>query len=393
MIPNKFKVAVFALAAIAFTGCKDENPDKHHFGNKLYISSSQVYSDLLIKEEISEESRIISTRIAMPAAEDIKITFAARPEIASDYNMQYYDTAGALPEEFYDIPEKVVTINKGDVQGNDIVINFIDMNLLDREERYVLPVTIVEATNIDVLESARTVYFVFKGAALINVVANIADVYFRVNWSSAVSSIMSSIPVITVEALIRSRDWEDQRDNALSTVFGVEGAFLIRIGDSDRPRNQLQLVNPGGNWPGPNVVEGLPVDEWVHIALVYDTSTGERIYYMNGKQVAYDLGASTNARLSGSCYISYSYDDSRYLPGEIAELRIWNIQRTAQQIKDNPYQVPADSDGLVAYWKFNEGDGNTVYDATGNGTNLTATANSYGAGAIKWVDVELPPAE
>ncbi|MCC8034908.1 MAG: DUF1735 and LamG domain-containing protein [Rikenellaceae bacterium] len=393
MVPNKFRIAVFTLAVLAFTGCKDEDPDKHHFGNKLYVSSSQVYSDLLIKEDITEESRTISTRLAMPAEHDITITFAAKSEMASEYNMRYYDTAGALPEEFYDIPEKRVTIRKGDVQGNDIVVNFTDMNRLDREQRYVLPVSIVEATGIEVLESTRTVYFVFKGAALINVVANIADVYFQISWSSTVSSIMSSIPVITIEALVRSRDWEDQRDNALSTIFGVEGAFLIRIGDSDRPRNQLQLVNPGGNWPAPNVVEGLPVDEWVHIALVYDTSTGERIYYMNGKQVAYDTGASSAARLSGNCYISYSYDDSRYLPGEIAELRIWNIQRTAQEIKDNPYQVDPTTPGLVAYWKFNEGDGNVVYDATGNGTNLTARANSYGDGAIKWVDVELPPAQ
>lgn len=45
---------------------------------------------------------------------------------------------------------------------------------------------------------------------------------------------------ITVEALVRSDDWVAKRDNALSSVFGIEGNFLIRIGDGDRPRDQLQ---------------------------------------------------------------------------------------------------------------------------------------------------------
>ena len=87
---------------------------------------------------------------------------------------------------------------------------------------------------------------------------------------------------VTVEALIRSKDWVAGRDNALSTIFGIEGEFLVRVGDGDRPRDQVQVVAPGGNFPGPNVVPGLPVNEWVHIAIVYDATTRERLYYKDG---------------------------------------------------------------------------------------------------------------
>lgn len=379
---DKISLTLFLLAAVAFTGCKNEDPAEHHFDNKLYISSAQLTDDLLIRDDIVSDSRTISARLALPAKEDVTVTFEARPDLAARYNMVYGDNAVGLPAEYFSIPEKVISIGKGNVTGNDIVVNFTNTNELNGDLRYVLPVTVADIQGISLLESTRTVYFVFKGAALINVVADISEMYFPVNWSSSVN--VSGLKTITVEALVRSSDWEAGRGNALSSVFGIEGKFLIRIGDADRPRNQLQLVNPNGNWPSPNAAPGLPVNEWIHIAVVWDATTGERIYYQNGEVVASDNAASGSVSLNSGCYVGRSYDDSRWLPGEISELRIWNIQRTQEQIASSMYTVDPTTPGLLAYWKFNEGSGNVINDATGNGTNLT------GEGTPTWVNVELP---
>lgn len=379
---DKISLTLFLLAAVAFTGCKNEDPAEHHFDNKLYISSAQLTDDLLIRDDIVSDSRTISARLALPAKEDVTVTFEARPDLAARYNMVYGDNAVGLPAEYFSIPEKVISIGKGNVTGNDIVVNFTNTNELNGDLRYVLPVTVADIQGISLLESTRTVYFVFKGAALINVVADISEMYFPVNWSSSVN--VSGLKTITVEALVRSSDWEAGRGNALSSVFGIEGTFLVRIGDADRPRNQLQLVNPNGNWPSPNAAPGLPVNEWIHIAVVWDATTGERIYYQNGEVVASDNAASGSVSLNSGCYVGRSYDDSRWLPGEISELRIWNIQRTQEQIASSMYTVDPTTPGLLAYWKFNEGSGNVINDATGNGTNLT------GEGTPTWVNVELP---
>lgn len=379
---DKISLTLFLLAAVAFTGCKNEDPAEHHFDNKLYISSAQLTDDLLIRDDIVSDSRTILARLALPAKEDVTVTFEARPDLAARYNMVYGDNAVGLPAEYFSIPEKVISIGKGNVTGNDIVVNFTNTNELNGDLRYVLPVTVADIQGISLLESTRTVYFVFKGAALINVVADISEMYFPVNWSSSVN--VSGLKTITVEALVRSSDWEAGRGNALSSVFGIEGNFLIRIGDADRPRNQLQLVNPNGNWPSPNAAPGLPVNEWIHIAVVWDATTGERIYYQNGEVVASDNAASGSVSLNSGCYVGKSYDDSRWLPGEISELRIWNIQRTQEQIASSMYTVDPTTPGLLAYWKFNEGSGNVINDATGNGTNLT------GEGTPTWVNVELP---
>lgn len=379
---DKICLTLLLLGTVAFTGCKNEDPAEHHFDNHLYISSAAVTDDLLIRDDITGDSRTISARLALPASEDVTVTFEGHPEMAARYNMIYNDNAVGLPAEYFSIPEPVITISQGNVTGNDIVVNFTNTNELDGDLRYVLPVTVTDIKGISLLESTRTVYFIFKGAALINVVANIAEMYFPVKWSSSVN--VSNLQTITVEALVRSSDWEAGRGNALSSVFGIEGTFLVRIGDADRPRDQLQLVNPNGNWPSPNAAPGLPVNEWIHIAVVWDATTGERIYYQNGEVVASDNSARGSVSLDNNCYVGYAYDDTRWLPGEISELRVWSVQRTQEQIASSMYMVDPTTPGLLAYWKFNEGSGNQIADATGNGTNLT------GEGMPTWVNVELP---
>lgn len=54
---------------------------------------------------------------------------------------------------------------------------------------------------------------------------------------------------------------------------------------------------------------------------------------------------------------------TRPFNGYMSEVRLWNVVRTANQIKENMLGVDPDSDGLVAYYKL---DG-TVEDASGNG--------------------------
>lgn len=372
---------LLALTTVTLSGCKDEDINgEHHYDNKLYVSSAPVCDDLLIKPSVSEASRELSYRLASPAGQDILIHFEAVPSMVAAYNLIYNDNATALDADFYDIPQKTATIKTGDISGDNIVINFKKTNKLDKSKRYVLPVTISDVSHISVLESARTAYFIFKGGALIDVVANINKIYFPVNWKSDVSGLST----VTVEALIRSEDWVAKRDNALSSVFGIEGSFLIRIGDADRPRDQVQIVAPGGNFPGPNAVPGLPVNEWVHIAIVYDNTTKERIYYKNGVAVYRDGAVSGSISLKSGCYIGRAYDNTRWLPGDISEVRVWSVQRTAEQIAANPYEVDPASDGLIAYWKFNEGAGSVIADQTGHGNDIT------GSGDPTWVKVEIP---
>lgn len=378
---HKYMFASLSFCSLVLGSCQNNDiDDEHHYDNKVFVTSQQVRDDLLIKETISEATRSISYRLADPLDREVNISFDAAPQLTAAYNLAFNDNAQVLAADYYEIPVKSVTIKAGDISSDDVVVNFKNTNKLDKSRRYVLPVTITDA-DIEVLDSKRTAYFIFKGAALINVVANIEKIYFPISWKTD----MSNVNAITVEALLRSDDWEAGRDNALSSIFGIEGRFLLRIGDADRPRDQLQCVAPGGNFPAPNAVAGLPTKEWVHIAVVYDAGTHERIYYKDGVKVYSDENATYALNLTSGCYIGKSYDNTRWLPGDISEVRIWNIQRTGEEIAKNPYEVVPHASGLVAYWKFNEGTGSAIKDHTGNGNDITAS------GAPTWVNVELPP--
>ena len=378
---HKYMFASLSFCSLVLGSCQNNDiDDEHHYDNKVFVTSQQVRDDLLIKETISEATRSISYRLADPLDREVNISFDAAPQLTAAYNLAFNDNAQVLAADYYEIPVKSVTIKAGDISRDDVVVNFKNTNKLDKSRRYVLPVTITDA-DIEVLDSKRTAYFIFKGAALINVVANIEKIYFPISWKTD----MSNVNAITVEALLRSDDWEAGRDNALSSIFGIEGRFLLRIGDADRPRDQLQCVAPGGNFPAPNAVAGLPTKEWVHIAVVYDAGTHERIYYKDGVKVYSDENATYALNLTSGCYIGKSYDNTRWLPGDISEVRIWNIQRTGEEIAKNPYEVDPHASGLVAYWKFNEGTGSAIKDHTGNGNDITAS------GAPTWVNVELPP--
>ena len=85
------------------------------------------------------------------------------------------------------------------------MVKFKNLLSLDSEQVYVLPVTIAQA-GIDVLQSARTMYYVLKGAALINVVGNITKNSIHVDWKRP--EVANNLRQMTAEALIRVSKFE-----------------------------------------------------------------------------------------------------------------------------------------------------------------------------------------
>lgn len=143
----------------------------------------------------------------------------------------------------------------------------------------------------------------------------------------------------------------------------------------------------------------LKVNRWYHFAVTFDR--GEIRIYLDGRERAAGSSSaigltSVNFAVSHSdetdykprCFwFGYSYDEKRPLNGRIAEARIWNRVLSADEInaENHFYRVsPETSDGLVAYWKFNDGAGKSVKDYGPNGYDLTADREPG------WVSVELP---
>ena len=83
------------------------------------------------------------------------------------------------------------------------------------------------------------------------------------------------------------------------------------------------------------------------------------------------------------------YATRQLFSGRIAEVRIWNRALSVTEMKEGVCNVPSDSDGLVAYWKFDEGEGHLFHDATGNGYDMDwskTVADANGDGTLEDYD-------
>lgn len=224
------------------------------------------------------------------------------------------------------------------------------------------------------------------------------------NWSDGTLAALYYIRQFTFEALIKGNDFKTA--GSLSTIMGIEGRYLLRVGDSAIPNNRLQIAS-ASNASDP--AGDLETGKWYHVAVTFDN--GHVLAYLNGSQIIdqYVGTASVNLAIPhnnevGSyitrCFwVGYSYDNARDFRGLMSELRIWNKVLTEEEInsENHFYEVAPDSEGLLCYWKMNEGEGNIFKDATGNGNDMVGEINVRASGnaqigdpGAQWVDVSLP---
>lgn len=115
----------------------------------------------------------------------------------------------------------------------------------------------------------------------------------------------------------------------------------------------------------------VPENTWTHVAITL--SGGTLTFYINGVASGTAAVASVNqdnqpmniGRQQPSACVCNHFN------GTMDELRLWNYARTPSQILANMTSTPANTSGLVAYYKFDETSGNTIIDASGN--NNTGT--------------------
>lgn len=126
--------------------------------------------------------------------------------------------------------------------------------------------------------------------------------------------------------------------------------------------------------------------QWHHIAGTYDGK--EAKLYVDGveKGTAAIPGANINYNPENDLLLGRFKDDdeSYFFPGKIAEVRLWNVVRSPEEIKAAMnHRLTGNEPGLVGYWPLNECSGNTITDRTGKGNNGTIISTT-------WQQQELP---
>ncbi len=118
----------------------------------------------------------------------------------------------------------------------------------------------------------------------------------------------------------------------------------------------------------------VPLNEWVHVAGVND-GAGNAYLYINGVQVASATGqnAAANVERNSNFIGKSNFSVDSFTNGQIADARVWNDARTADEIAANyNHALTGNEQGLVLNYKFEEIDGTTVSDSSSNNNDGTA---------------------
>lgn len=173
-------------------------------------------------------------------------------------------------------------------------------------------------------------------------------------------------------------DYVDLFPNFLSATYTKEAWIRVPVIDGGThnimsgSQTALYIAANGflsaGNYPGFLQVQDpnpIVANTWYHVAVTFDTTTGVMALYKNGTQVN-SATAPSATEVNGLIGAIYTGVFGYFFQGDIDEVRLWSVARTATQIQDN-YQCIIDKNthGLFAYYDFNQG------TAGGDNTSIT----------------------
>ena len=109
----------------------------------------------------------------------------------------------------------------------------------------------------------------------------------------------------------------------------------------------------------------LQANQWYHVAVTVNVSSGQSMVYVNGVLDATNTSGGSATPYIGPMNIGAWQNSSRYFTGAMDDFRIYNRVLIASEV-----QTLADNgnvgNGLVAHWKFDETRGNIAYDSVGD---------------------------
>lgn len=388
-------VSLVTTLFLSVTACDNKDYSKDSpFDNTVYIDAAKVkdvanFTFNNLKETGQQE---LSAELAYPAEQDIDVNFQADPSLINNYNARLGTNYAMLDAKYYKFSTQHVVIPKGDINSEVVTIDFSDLTNLDIDTNFLLPVTIQQASGgMGILEGSKTICYIVRRSSAITTAVSLSNNYFEVpgfDKDSPTADVVNGLTQLTFEAIIRVNRFDPK--NEISTIMGIEQYCLFRLGDSGFPKQQLQFAANEIKFPKADEGKLLQPGEWYHVAVTFDTEAKTAAIYVDGKMQStiedYGTGEAINLgkQTKGTDFmfkIGHSYgepdDMTRQLDGEICEVRIWNVVRSQEEIYKNMYDVDPKSEGLKAYWKFNEGKGNNIAkDFTGNGNDAVAYSNA-----------------
>lgn len=374
----KFSRYVALVAALmAVTGCDDAKMST--IENGLYIQEAapsntfgQQVETLLVDE--SDVLKTLTVRLARATDQDITVTLDVDRRLIDDYNQKHEAAYELLPEKFWSF-ERTVTISAGEVSAP--VINLtIKPFTTPNNEAYAIPVRITSVSGaVEMKGNANHILYLLtspnRQKAVVLKSGNRTKKVFNTEIPAAQWTIEYWIRFDNVTGR-PTGDWVGPaniyfrrnifKDNSAPVFFND---ILLRYwADGSKKTAPCLQCQLNGNyfdsqefwWP----------DTWYHIAYTYDGSTLR----------LYKDGTLNNSKADVR---NFTFKNMTLAEGfgpkmqvEYAQIRLWKKCLTDDAIQEGmSRQIPGDSNGLVGYWKCNEGKDKVLKDSSPNGNDIT----------------------
>lgn len=369
------------LLPLFWLSCK-----KAEFGDPvILITGTEVSPVVKFAVETTPAEYAVTATSTYKTTEDINVTFALDTAAVTAYNKEHRTSYYTVPDEAIEITNLETVIKAGTSASTPVSVKVISTSPLVDGRTYLIPVsikTVSGGNDTRVLESSRTV--LLRIARIINFPAlsmnnatgpttGSPGTRGRFNASAFFTQgTPAMLPNFTVEIknLIYAFRGGDGNTNPqpiqtlISWTNQAENTSIgLRYGELGNPNNSLQLIGALGS----AFAYGFNPNQWYTISIAYDGNKG--IMYVDGNKAA---------EVSGSMVMEFTrlnlgqnwggYDTRQYVNGRIAECRVWSRALTASEIKQNLCGADPNANGLLAYWKFNEGSGSMFYNSSSEGS-------------------------
>lgn len=401
-----FKIAAIAVLAAMAWNCTSEG-DHFQYGKEV-IFMAGTEENPVVKLAVGDEPPATYNVVVSASGlveKDVTVTVSVGDTSAvKAYNESHNSDYVTVTADKVSVSSTTVTIPAGTATSEALSVTLNDFSFIKNGVKYMIPVTIkeVSGTDFEVLESSRTV-FIRLARTISFYTLSLDDIGMYSEFEFAADKEVP-LPQYTLEVKCYPTNLKHDGAEQIcrlctfadDTKASSSRQNLFRFNENGRPWRSLQIVTPsGGDYTTTTLFEE---NQWYMLSAVFDGTTFQ--LYINGEPDATAIGGDQSTVFQrielGMSWTSYG--SSQSFSGRICEMRVWDYPRTKGQIQSALCGTDPTSEGLIAYWKFNQSSGTTFFDETGHGYDMDWTksikeftdgggyqSNSSAASHISWI--------
>lgn len=365
------------ILGLSILGCTEG--DKFDYNkNMAFITGTETTPVTKFVVEDTPSSYAVTASTTDKVDKDVNVKFAIDRSLVETYNNEHNTKYYAIPEGAVTLEDADAVIQAGKAFSTPATVKVISTEDFAEGRVYVVPVTMVEVDGLEILKPSKTIFLqISRVIHFTSLNISNTNLYSNFIFSDDKKQELSNF---TYEIKCYSQEWHRIARLCSFTSADEQRSSMLRFGENGLDINALQWVSPSGS-----IVSStrFSTDRWYMISLTYDGS--KLTMYVDGVKDAQGDGDGKPVDFQrfelGMSWTGYR--GSQYFRGRIAEVRVWNRTLSTGELQMNLCGVDSQSEGLVAYWKMNEGEGHIFKDATGHGYDMdwTNTAREINEGA------------